>query len=86
MKTNTLSCRGYLYGVNLYCPSLGIPAVFFRLFYPYFSLTMFSISSLQFILSVAIVHHFPSSLSRFLFTLSSPPNLGLPVLLVSLTL
>ena len=44
---------------------------FFCLFFPHFSLTMFSITSLQLVLSFVVVLHSPPTLSRSLLTQSS---------------
>jgi len=49
-----------------------------RLFFPHFSLTAFSINSLQLLLSFAVVLHSPPTPSRYLFTQSYHHILGLP--------
>ena len=50
-------------------------------FFPYFFLTTFSITSLQLLLSLAVVLHSPPTLSRSLLTQSSHHILDLPRLL-----
>ena len=58
-----------------------LPLSFYSSFFPNFSLAMFSINSLQLILSFAVVLHSPPTLSRSLLAQSSHRILHLPRLL-----